>query len=310
MFEAHFQSFEDRDERAASAPRVEALRTELAIRGLDGFFVPRADRFQNEYVPPCDERLAWLTGFTGSAGAAIVLKDRAVIFVDGRYVVQVREEVDEALFAVVHLVDEPPTLWIENNLRAETRLGYSPWLHTVEGAERLNKACAVAGAALIAVNDNPIDAIWTERPQPPLGAVVAHDLRFAGEEAKDKLARVVAELHKTAADALVVSDPQAVSWLFNIRGQDVPHTPVVLASAIVPKDGSNPMVQMTDENGILTAKGLKPGDYKLLAWEDVEQGAPYDPDFLRQFEKQMKSLKLDAAAHEALQLIAIPADDR
>ena len=237
MFEAHFQSFEDRDERAASAPRVQALRTELAIRGLDGFFVPRADRFQNEYVPPCDERLAWLTGFTGSAGAAIVLKDRAVIFVDGRYVVQVREEVDEALFAVVHLVDEPPTLWIENNLRAETRLGYSPWLHTVEGAERLNKACAVAGAALIAVDDNPIDAIWTERPQPPLGAVVAHDLRFAGEEAKDKLARVVAELHKTAADALVVSDPQAVSWLFNIRGSDVPHTPVVLAFAVVPRDG-------------------------------------------------------------------------
>ena len=237
MFEAHFQSFEDRGERAASAPRVAALRAELAIRGLDGFIVPRADRFQNEYVPPSDERLAWLTGFTGSAGAAIVLNDRAVIFVDGRYVVQVREEVDDALFTVVHLVDEPPTLWIEKNLRAETRLGYSPWLHTVEGAERLNKACAAAGAALIAVDDNPIDAIWAERPQPPLGAVVAHELRFAGEDAKDKLARVVAELRKTSADALVVSDPQAVSWLFNIRGSDVPHTPVVLAFAVVPKDG-------------------------------------------------------------------------
>jgi len=237
MFEAHFQSFEDRGERGASAPRVAALRAELAIRGLDGFIVPRADRFQNEYVPPSDERLAWLTGFTGSAGAGIVLKDRAVIFVDGRYVVQAREEVDETLFAVVHLVDEPPTLWIENNLRAETRLGYSPWLHTVEGAERLNKACAAAGAALIAVDDNPIDAIWTERPQPPLGAVVAHELRFAGEDAKDKLARVVTELRKTSADALVVSDPQAVSWLFNIRGSDVPHTPVVLAFAVVPKEG-------------------------------------------------------------------------
>ena len=237
MFEAHFQSFEDRGERGASAPRVAALRAELAIRGLDGFIVPRADRFQNEYVPPSDERLAWLTGFTGSAGAGIVLKDRAVIFVDGRYVVQAREEVDETLFTVVHLVDEPPTLWIENNLRAETRLGYSPWLHTVEGAERLNKACAAAGAALIAVDDNPIDAIWTERPQPPLGAVVAHELRFAGEDAKDKLARVVTELRKTSADALVVSDPQAVSWLFNIRGSDVPHTPVVLAFAVVPKEG-------------------------------------------------------------------------
>src|SRR6202043_2279699 len=97
MFEAHFQSFEDRSERTASAPRVEALRTELAKRGLDGFIMPRADRFQNEYVPPCDERLAWLTGFTGSAGAAIVLADRAVIFVDGRYQVQVGEEIDSAI---------------------------------------------------------------------------------------------------------------------------------------------------------------------------------------------------------------------
>ena len=237
MFEAHFQSFEDRGERAAAAPRVAALRAELAKRGLDGFIVPRADRFQNEYVPPCDERLAWLTGFTGSAGAAIVLRDRAVIFVDGRYLVQVREEVDAALFDVAHLVEQPPTLWIENNLPSESRLGYSPWLHTVEGAERLNKACAAAQAALIAVDDNPIDVIWTERPQPPLGAVVAHDLRFAGEAATDKLGRVAAELQKTSADALVVSDPQAVSWLFNIRGSDVPHTPVVLAFAAVPKDG-------------------------------------------------------------------------
>src|SRR5499427_9066427 len=140
MFEAHFQSFEDRTERAASAPRVAALRAELARRGLDGFVVPRADRFQNEYVPPSDERLAWLTGFTGSAGAAIVLADRAVIFVDGRYLVQVREEVDVAAFAVEHLVDHPPAAWIEENLPAGAKLGYSPWLHTVDGAERLSKA--------------------------------------------------------------------------------------------------------------------------------------------------------------------------
>jgi Xaa-Pro aminopeptidase len=237
MFEALFQSFEDRGERAESAPRVAALRAELAKRGLDGFIVPRADRFQNEYVPPCDERLAWLTGFTGSAGAAVVLADRAVIFVDGRYQVQVREEVDSAVFAAEHLVERPPTLWIEANLPADAKLGYSPWLHTVEGAERLAKACAAAHAALIPVEDNPIDAIWTDRPPPPLGAVVAHDLRFAGEDAKDKLARVRADLQKIAADTLVISDPQAVSWLFNIRGSDVPHTPVVLAFAMVPKEG-------------------------------------------------------------------------
>src|SRR5580698_10150612 len=236
MFEARFQTFEDRSERAEGAPRVAALRTELAKRGLDGFIVPRADRFQNEYVPPSDERLAWLTGFTGSAGAAIVMADRAVIFVDGRYQVQVREEVDSAVFTVEHLVEKPPTLWIETNLPKDAKLGYSPWLHTVDGAERLAKACAAAQAALIPVEDNPIDRVWTDRPQEPLGPVVAHDLRYAGENTKDKLARIRAEMAKHGADALVVSDPQAVSWLFNIRGSDVPHTPVVLAFATVPKN--------------------------------------------------------------------------
>jgi Xaa-Pro aminopeptidase len=237
MFEAHFQSFEDRSERAASAPRVAALRAELQKRGLDGFIVPRADRFQNEYVPPSDERLAWLTGFTGSAGTAVVLNDRAAIFVDGRYQVQVREEIDGTLFAVEHLVEHPPAAWIEKNLPAGAKLGYSPWLHTVDGAERLAKACTAANAALVPVEENPIDVIWTDRPQPPLGAVVPHELRYAGEDTKEKLTRLHAELQKFAADALVVSDPQNVSWLFNIRGSDVPHTPVVLAFAVVPKDG-------------------------------------------------------------------------
>src|ERR1700685_2614332 len=194
MFEAHFQSFEDRSERAESAPRVAALRAELAKRGLDGFIVPRADRFQNEYVPPCAEQLAWLTGFTGSAGVAIVLADRAVVFVDGRYQVQVREEIDPAIFSIEHLIESPPTAWIEANVAAGARLGYSPWLHTIEGAERLAKACAAADAQLVPVEDNPIDAIWTDRPQPPLGAVVPHDLRFAGEDANTKISRVRADM--------------------------------------------------------------------------------------------------------------------
>jgi len=237
MDEAHFQSFDDRSDRGESASRLLALRAELKRRGLDGFVVPRTDRFQNEYVPPCEERLAWLTGFTGSAGVALVFADRAVLFVDGRYQVQVREEVDGALFSVEHLVERPPSAWIEANVPAGTQLGYSPWLHTVEGAERLAKACAAAGADLIAVDDNPVDAVWTDRPPPPLGAVVAHDLRYAGEDAPAKLARIRADMQKLAADTLLVSDPHAVSWLFNIRGSDVPHTPVVLAFATVPKEG-------------------------------------------------------------------------
>ncbi|HEY1978799.1 MAG TPA: M24 family metallopeptidase, partial [Xanthobacteraceae bacterium] len=237
MFEAHFQSFEERSERGKSAAHLAALRTELKRRGLDGFIVPRADRYQNEYVPPCAERLTWLTGFTGSAGAAIALSDRAAIFVDGRYVVQVQEEVDTAAFAVEHLVDHPPAAWIEEYLPASAKLGYSPWLHTVDGAERLAKAAAAAGASLVAVDDNPIDAVWDDRPPPPRGAVVLHDLRYAGETAETKLARLRTDIEKLKADALVVSDPHSVSWLFNIRGSDVPHTPVALAFAVVPKDG-------------------------------------------------------------------------
>jgi len=237
MFEAHFQSFEERGERDVGARRLAALRAELKRRGLDGLIVPRADRYQNEYVPPCAERLAWLTGFTGSAGVAVVLDDRAAIFVDGRYLVQVREEVDGAAFSVEHLVEHPPTAWIEENLRPGTKLGYSPWLHTVEGAERLAKACDAAGGSLIAVHDNPLDACWGDRPPPPRGAVVLHDLRYAGEDAAAKLARVRAEMSKHRADTLIVSEPQSVSWLFNIRGSDVPHTPVALAFAIVPVTG-------------------------------------------------------------------------
>ena len=199
--------------------------------------MPRADRFQNEYVPPSDERLAWLTGFTGSAGLAIVLAQRAVLFVDGRYQVQVREEVDGEIFAIEHLVDNPPPAWIKANLPAGAQLGYAPWLHTVDGAERLAKACSEARATLLAVEDNPIDVVWTDRPEPPLGAVVAHELRYAGEESSSKIARIQAEMAGNAADTLMVSDPHAVSWLFNIRGSDVPHTPVVLAFATVPKEG-------------------------------------------------------------------------
>src|SRR6266849_37673 len=237
MFETRFQSFEDRAERAASAPRVKALRTELARRGLTGFIVPRADRQQNEYVPASEERLAWLTGFTGSAGAAIVLMQRAVLFVDGRYTLQAREQVDGTLFTVEHLVETPPDRWIETNLTADDRLGYDPWLHTVDGAERLAKACAAAGATLVAVEPDLISAIWTDRPAAPLGAVTLHDLRFAGEAAEAKLARIRAELETLRADALVVSDPHAVAWAFNIRGADVAHTPLPLAFAIVPREG-------------------------------------------------------------------------
>ena len=237
MFEARFQTFDDASHAAATPARVAALRAKLASRGLDGLIVPRADRQQNEYVPPSEERLAWLTGFTGSAGAAIVLADRAAIFVDGRYTTQVRAEIDTTIFAVEHLADVPPPAWIEANLPKGAKLGYDPWLHTVDGAEKLRTACANVGATLVAAEPNPIDEVWDDRPAPPLGAVGLHDLRFAGEEASSKIARIRAETAKLHADALVVSDPHAVAWAFNIRGSDVAHTPLPLGFAVIPNEG-------------------------------------------------------------------------
>jgi Xaa-Pro aminopeptidase len=238
MFEAKFQSFDvEGVPRAQIAARVAALRAELARRGLDGFVLPRADRQQNEYVPPSEERLKWLTGFSGSAGVAIVLKDRAALFVDGRYTLQAREQVDTSIFAIEHLVDSPPNVWLENNFPAGAKLGYDPWFHTVAGAEKLTKACAAAGATLVAAEPNPIDAIWPDRPALPLGPVVLHELRFAGESAPAKLERIQADIAKAKADALVVSDAQAVAWAFNIRGSDVAHTPLPLAFAIMPAEG-------------------------------------------------------------------------
>jgi Xaa-Pro aminopeptidase len=237
MFEARFQSFEDSGERAATAARVAALRAELERRGLSGFIVPRADRYQNEYLPPSEERLSWLTGFTGSAGAAIVLADRAAIFVDGRYLLQVRDQVDTEVFAIEHLVDAPPESWLEANLTAGAKLGYDPWLHTVDGASKLAKACTAVDASLVPTEPNPIDALWSDRPAPLLGPVTLHDLRYAGEDAAAKLDRVRTEIAKLKADALVVCNPQDVAWAFNIRGADVAHTPLPLACAIVPQDG-------------------------------------------------------------------------
>jgi Xaa-Pro aminopeptidase len=237
-FHAEFQTFDDSSETHDVPARLEALRAELGRRGLDGFVVPHADRHQNEYLPPNEERLAWLTGFTGSAGAAVILADRAVLFVDGRYTLQARDQTDPKVFAIEHLIETPPAAWIELNLTAGRRLGFDPWLHTAEGAERLSKACANVGAILVATEPNPIDSACRNRPAPPHGAIVPHDLQFAGEAAAQKLERVRAELGKLNADALVISDPHAVAWAFNIRGSDVSHTPLPLAFAIIMTDSA------------------------------------------------------------------------
>jgi Xaa-Pro aminopeptidase len=237
MFGAHIKTLTDDADRAATPARVAALRAVLKRRGLDGFIVPHADRHLNEYLPAGEERLAWISGFTGSAGRAVVLADRAVLFVDGRYTLQAREQVVRDLFAVVLISETAPEAWIEANLPAGARLGYDPWLHTTADVEKLARACATAGAVLTPAEPDPLDGIWTDRPPPPQGAVALHDLRFAGEATEAKLARIRSDIAKARADALVVSNPTAVAWAFNIRGADVAHTPVALAFAVIPKEG-------------------------------------------------------------------------
>ena len=237
MFEAHFQTFEDPESGVALSARLSAFRDELTRRKLTGFVVPRADQQQNEYVAPSEERLAWLTGFTGSAGLAIVLTKEAAIFVDGRYTLQAGQQVDGKAWAVESLVEPPPETWLSAHLAAGDRLGFDPWLHTTAAAERLAAACAKAGVELVAVESNPVDAVWTERPPAPLGPVGIHARQFSGEVEDEKLRRIQGEIAKLSADALVLSDSHAVAWTFNIRGADVAHTPLPLSYALVPKDG-------------------------------------------------------------------------
>jgi Xaa-Pro aminopeptidase len=235
MFESVFQSFAESADPSHGAARAAALRGELAARGLAGFVVPRSDEHQNEYVPRGAERLAWLTGFTGSAGVAVVLENVAAIFVDGRYTVQVREQVDTTVFTPESLIDEPPERWLEKHTGAGAKIGYDPWLHTPGQVERLARAVTGVGAELVAVDGNPIDAVWTDRPGPPVGAVSLHRKRYAGQKPDGKLAAVRKQLK--GCHGLVISDPHAIAWLFNIRGSDVPHTPLPLGFAIVPREG-------------------------------------------------------------------------
>ncbi len=237
MFEAHFQTFEEPESGVALTARLAAFREELARRKLSGFVIPRADQQQNEYVAPSEERLAWLTGFTGSAGMAMVLAREAAVFVDGRYTLQAAKQVDGKAWSVESLIDPPPESWLTRHLSSGNRLGFDPWLHTSAAAERLAAACAKAGAELVAVDTNPLDSVWTERPSPPLGPVAIHGAQFSGEIEADKLKRIREEIGKLGVDALVLSDSHAVAWTFNVRGADVSHTPLPLSYALVPKVG-------------------------------------------------------------------------
>jgi Xaa-Pro aminopeptidase len=233
-----YQVFEDLSDAATVAPRLAALREELARRGLDGFVVPHSDEYQSEYLPPCNERLAWLTSFTGSAGAAVVLKDQAAIFVDGRYTLQVRQQTDTKLFEPRDLTSEGPNAWLEANAPKGARIGYDPWVFSAASAEALRQSVEKAGATLAPTNGNPIDAVWLDRPAAPTDKAKTHPQDVAGESAESKRTRIAEEVKKQGADAAVISQTDSICWLLNVRGADTPHTPFVLSYAILNVDGS------------------------------------------------------------------------
>ncbi len=229
------QTFDESTDPSFGPKHVPLIRRAMAAQGLDGFLVPHEDEHQNEYLPAANDRLAWASGFTGSAGAGVILKDKAAVFVDGRYTLQVREQVDQGVFEIRDLVEGGVPAYLAAAPKGAV-IGYDPRLHSPDALASLRAAAEKAGATLKPVASNPLDEAWGQaRPPQPTAPVVPQPLEFSGEDSADKRARVGAAL---GADAAVITAPSSIAWLFNIRGGDVIRSPLPLAQAIVRADGT------------------------------------------------------------------------
>ena len=232
-----FQSFDDVSDSTESGQRVADLRKRFDALGIDGFVVPRADRHQNEYIPESEARLAWLTGFTGSAGTAVVLTDRAALLSDGRYTLQMREQLDLTVFEPVLSVETSLEAYLSEHAKG-LAIGVDPWLTTIAGLERLERTLAKVGGKLVRLKDNPIDGLWQNRPAAPAAPLRLHDEALAGRTVREKLDEVAGRIAEAGADLTALTDPASVAWAFNVRGSDVAHTPLVLSFAIIRADGA------------------------------------------------------------------------
>ncbi|MGE7368244.1 aminopeptidase P family protein [Neorhizobium sp. NPDC001467] len=232
-----FQSFDSTSTPQFGRERVAAIRARFDDLGIDGFLIPRADEYQGEYVPKSAERLSWLTGFTGSAGIALITRSTAIVFVDGRYVTQLAEQVDGSVFTGGDLVNEPPHLWLAKHAPKGFRLGIDPWLHGGAEVKKLAKAVSEIGGTIVVLDENPLDKTWTDRPAEPMGAVTVQQEAHAGKPANEKIAEIAAGLKAKDVSAALIADPSSVAWIFNIRGADVPHTPHPLSRALITADG-------------------------------------------------------------------------
>ena len=267
----HMQGFEVKGGPATGRRHLPRLRRVLARAGLDAFLVPHEDEYQNEYLPDANERLAWVSGFTGSAGAAFIGRERAVLFVDGRYTLQGRAQTDAGLFEVEDLVSPGLAAWLRGNLRAGERVGYDPRLHTPDALKPIEDACRRAGATLCATDENPIDASWEDRPPQPAAALVPHPLDCAGESHADKRARLARGLRDEGLQAFVLTAPASIAWLLNVRGGDVRHSPLCLARALLHDDGSVDL--FVNPGKVDTAVGQHLGEQLRLQAPDALPGA-------------------------------------
>ena len=220
------------------ADRLKALREQLKAEKLDGFVVPLTDEHMSEYVGSYAQRLAWLTGFQGSAGSAVILPEEAAMFVDGRYTLQVRQQVSPTEWSYQSVPETSTTQWLEEHAPEGARIGYDPWLHTRDWVKKAKEALASRGAELVPVDRNPIDEIWADRPEASKAHLVVQPDQYAGKSAAEKRTEIGDWLGKHHADAAVLSALDSIAWAFNIRGADVTHTPVALAYAIVHADGT------------------------------------------------------------------------
>jgi Xaa-Pro aminopeptidase len=232
------QTFDEHADPSFGAKHLPLIRAQLERQGLDGFVIPHEDEHQNEYLPAANERLAWATGFTGSAGAAVVFADKAAVFADGRYTLQVKDQTDPDLFVTLDLVEGGVPAYLETEAKAGQVIGYDPRLHSPDALAKLSAAAAKAGATLTPVEQNPVDAAWKRRPPQPAALVVPHPLEYSGEDSQSKRNRVGETIAKAGAEAAVITSPASIAWLFNVRGGDVIRSPLPLAQAILRADGT------------------------------------------------------------------------
>lgn len=227
-----FQSFEQTRDAGKGKQHAEWLRTELLALQLDGFLVPHADEHMNEQTAERDKRLQWLTGFSGSAGLLIILKDHAALFVDGRYTIQAAAQVDTKIFKIINPSEEQPYPWLSRHLGTDQQIGFDPRLHSVSEIKTFRTICSRLKSNLVPCEKNPLDKIWKQRPPIPVGQVKLHTLSYSGCRAEDKIDLLKKKLKKENVDALITTQPDNIAWLLNIRGTDIPHTPVAMSYLI------------------------------------------------------------------------------